>query len=91
MLISFGLGFVFGFVYRTLLKLSGVKKIKNRSVNNIGKFDRGSRYLAGVVLLGLGYYFQSLSLLFFSGFCFFEAIFSWCGFYALIGRNTCEI
>jgi hypothetical protein len=30
-------------------------------------------------------------LIFFSGFAIFEAIFSWCGFYAAIGKNTCPI
>lgn len=29
--------------------------------------------------------------IFFSGFAFFEAIFSWCGFYATIGKNTCPV
>jgi len=30
-------------------------------------------------------------LIFFSGFAFFEAIFSWCGFYAAMGKNTCPV
>jgi hypothetical protein len=34
---------------------------------------------------------KSDRLLFFSGFCFFEAAFSWCGFYAALGRTTCPV
>ena len=30
-------------------------------------------------------------LIFFSGFALFEAIFSWCGFYAAMGKNTCPV
>ena len=30
-------------------------------------------------------------LIFFSGFALFEAIFSWCGFYVALGKNTCSI
>jgi hypothetical protein len=30
-------------------------------------------------------------LIFFSGFALFEALFSWCGFYAALGKNTCPV
>jgi Na+-transporting NADH:ubiquinone oxidoreductase subunit NqrB len=30
-------------------------------------------------------------LIFFSGFLFFEALFSWCGLYAALGKNTCPL
>jgi hypothetical protein len=30
-------------------------------------------------------------LIFFSGFALFEALFSWCGFYAALGKSTCPI
>ena len=90
-IISLTLGLLFGFLYRSLLKLFKAKVINIRAKNNIGKFDRAIRYLFALVLLYFGLINQSNTLLFFSGFCFFEAIFSWCGFYALLGRNTCEI
>ncbi|MDP1688559.1 MAG: DUF2892 domain-containing protein [bacterium] len=81
--------FVFGFLYRSILK-----KFANHSVrglnNNIGKSDRLLRLVLGIGLLiwAITTTWSPIAL-FFSGFCFFEAIFSWCGFYAALGKNTC--
>jgi hypothetical protein len=57
---------------------------------NIGTPDRLLRVAIGIVLL-LAAITTSWNpfLIFFSGFAFFEAIFSWCGWYAILGRNTC--
>ncbi|MEQ1500433.1 MAG: DUF2892 domain-containing protein [Parcubacteria group bacterium] len=84
------LAFIFGFAYRFILKkyakgtVRGVEK-------NIGKPDRLLRFAIGVALLLLAITTSwSFILLFLSGFAIFEAIFSWCGFYATIGKNTCE-
>ncbi len=89
--IMFFLAFVFGFSYRFLLKKFAAKTVRGVS-KNIGKPDRAVRLTIGVVLF-LWAIFTNWSpvLLFFSGFCFFEAIFSWCGFYAALGRNTCPL
>lgn len=84
-------GFVLGFVYRTILKLVKSKKINVRAKMNIGKADRGVRLMIGIITLILGTYWNSQILLIAAGFCFFEAMFSWCGFYAILGKNTCEI
>lgn len=59
---------------------------------NIGRKDRLLRLAIGVGLL----FFAMLTtwspiLIFFSGFAIFEAIFSWCGFYAVMGKTTCPI
>jgi hypothetical protein len=87
-LIIFTLAFVSGFFYRYFLR----KFAPKRGNKNIGKPDRLIRFCVG---LGLFLWAVTTSwspvLLFFSGFCFFEAIFSWCGFYAAIGRNSCPI
>lgn len=89
-LIMFLFAFVFGFLYRLILKK--MAKNTNRQLKrNIGKNDKLVRLLLGVALLLIGTYTWSPVMLFFAGFCFFEAIFSWCGFYAALGKNTCPL
>jgi len=85
------LGFIFGFIYRFILKSLPSKKLQKRSKNNIGKPDRLLRFFLGAGLFFFGFISGSFLLLFSAGFCFFEAIFSWCGFFAILGRNTCPI
>lgn len=82
-LIIFAAAFLFGLIYRYILR----KLAPKRGGKNIGKPDRLIRFCIGIGLF-LWAVMTSWSplLLFFSGFCFFEAIFSWCGFYAAIGR-----
>lgn len=83
--------FLFGFLYRTILKKfskSGVRKANY----NINQFDRWMRALIGAILFLIAITTSwSPILIFFSGFCFFEAIFSWCGLYAALGKNTCPL
>jgi len=93
--VMFALAAIFGFLYRFLLR-----KLAARSVHktprvlgkNIGKQDRAVR-----AFLGLGLFLLAITtswsawLLFFAGFCLFEAVFSWCGLYAAMGRTTCPI
>jgi len=88
-LIMYIVAFIFGFLYRFILKkfasstARGVQK-------NIGKYDRAIRLAIALALLFLAVTTSwSPWLLFFSGFALFEAIFSWCGFYAALGKNTC--
>lgn len=89
--IMFVLAFIFGFIYRTLLKK--FTRTASRGVSkNIGKYDRLIRVVIGVVLFIIAITTTwSPWLLFFSGFAFFEAIFSWCGLYAALGKNSCPI
>jgi hypothetical protein len=88
--IMFVLAFIVGFVYRFIIKKLA-KNSNRKSAHNIGKNDRLLRALLGVGLLIGGVYTWSPVLLFFAGFCFFEALFSWCGFYAALGKNTCPL
>ena len=85
------LAVIFGFAYRAVLRR--VARGTPRALGqNIGKPDRLLRFSLGVGLLVLAITTTwSPLLLFFSGFCFFEAAFSWCGFYAALGRSTCPI
>ena len=87
----FLLSFVVGFVYRFFLRTLARSMVR-KSHKNIDKKDRIFRLIIGIALF-LWAIFTSWSpvLLFFSGFCLFEAIFSWCGFYALIGKSSCPI
>lgn len=85
------LAFVVGLVYRAILvrvrqgRASGVHK-------NIGMWDRLLRLAIALGLLLLAMLTTwSPVLIFFSGFALFEAIFSWCGLYAALGRNTCPL
>ncbi len=62
----------------------------SHKVKNIGRKDRVLRFVIGIALLAWAITTSwSLILIFFSGLAFFEAFFSWCGFYAALGKNTC--
>ena len=89
--IMYTLAFVVGFLYRVILKKFA--KSQNRIVTkNIGKLDRLIRLAIGIGLLVWAITTSwNPWLLFFSGFALFEALFSWCGFYAAIGKNTCPV
>jgi len=88
-LVMYVLAFLVGFFYRFLLKTFAKGSVRGVN-NNIGKYDRAIR-----IALWLGLLLWAITttwnpwLLFFSGFALFEAIFSWCGLYAALGRNTC--
>lgn len=85
------LAIIFGFAYRALLKRLARGTVRGAG-QNIGKPDRLLRFGLGVTLLLWAITTTwSPILLFLSGFCFFEAAFSWCGFYAALGRTTCPI
>jgi len=89
--IMFVLAFIFGFMYRIILK-KFARNTTHGVSKNIGKNDRMIRIVIGVVLFFIAITTTwSPWLLFFSGFAFFEAIFSWCGFYAALGKNTCPV
>lgn len=90
-LIMFLLSAIFGLIYRALLKKFAARTPYGLS-KNIGKPDRLFRAGLGLALFLLAVFTSwSPLLLFASGFCFFEAIFSWCGFYAALGKNTCPL
>lgn len=85
------LAFIFGFSYRFILKRLTKGTVRGVS-KNINKSGRLIRLFFGIALLALAAITSwSPILIFFSGFCVFESIFSWCGFYAAIGKNTCPI
>jgi hypothetical protein len=82
---------IFGFIYRAILS----KFLKNSAhglAKNIGKKDGAFRLFisAGLLFWAITTSWSPV-ILFFSGFVFFEAIFSWCAFYSLIGKNTCPL
>lgn len=83
--------FLFGFAYRFFLKKFASKKAHGRT-RNIGSADRWLRAALGVILFVIAITTTwSPLLLFASGFCFLEAIFSWCGLYAAMGRSSCPV
>lgn len=84
-------GFVFGFLYRLTLK-KFAKKTPYGVQKNIDIKGRVFRALIGVGLVVWAVMTDwSPVLFFFAGFTFFEAIFSWCGLYAAMGKNSCPI
>lgn len=90
-LLMFVIAFIFGFVYRSIL-LRVAQSRPRKASKNINTFGRVIRFILGVGLLLFAISTDwSPWVLFLSGFCFFESIFSWCGFNAAIGRNTCDI
>ncbi len=89
--IMYILAFIFGFVYRYIVRKFSRNTLR-KVHKNIGQKDRMIRWGIGIFLLILAVTTSwSPILLFFSGFTFFEAIFSWCGLYAALGRNSCPI
>jgi len=89
--IMYVLAFIVGFLYQVILKKFAKGSVRGVH-KNIGKGDRILRLAIGAGLL-LWAITTSWSpvLIFFSGFALFEAIFSWCGFYAALGKNTCPV
>ena len=58
---------------------------------NIGKKDRWIRFGIGVLILVYAYWKMSWIALIGAVFCFFEALFSWCVFYQIIGKSSCPL
>ena len=82
---------IVGLAYRVILK-KFAKNSARGATRNIGTPDRLVRLAIGVgLLLWAVLTTWSPILIFFSGFALFEAVFSWCGFYAAIGKNTCPL
>jgi len=82
--------FVFGLILHALIRKFARGKVR-KAEHNIGFKDRILRAVLGLLLLIVGVYFWNPVVLFFAGFCFFEAIFSWCGLYAALGKNSCPL
>lgn len=82
---------IVGLAYRAILK----RVAKNSSRGATKNIDKGGRLIRLAIGVGLLLFAMlttwSPILIFFSGFAIFEAIFSWCGFYAAMGKNTCPI
>jgi len=78
-------------VYRAIMRRVA-KNTPRGSAKNIGTGDRLLRVGIGIALLvwAITTSWNPL-LIFFSGFLFFEALFSWCGLYAALGKNTCPL
>lgn len=89
------LGFLLGLLLRVFSKKIALYVPKNATLfapKNIGKNDRIVRAVLGVGFLVFAVVTTwSPVLLIAAGFCIFEAMFSWCGFYAILGRNTCPL
>ncbi len=80
-----------GLVYRVLWRHFAKGKA-GRAHKNISRLDRLLRLAIGLGLLLLAITTSwSPLLIFLSGFCLWEAIFSWCLFYAALGKNTCPL
>ncbi len=63
---------------------------------NIGIKDRVIRFVFGVLCFGAIFIFDMsivfrFILIILGFFGIFQAVFSWCAWYALIGKNTCPI
>ncbi len=85
------LAFIFGFVYRFIARKLA-KSAKGKMVKNINKRGRLIRAGVGIALLLIAMLTTwSPILIFISGFCIFESLFSWCAFNQMIGKNTCPV
>jgi hypothetical protein len=80
-----------GLLYRFILRKMSQNTVRGVA-QNIGTGDRVLRFAIGSALLVLAITTTwNVFLIFCSGFTIFEAVFSWCGFYAAIGKNTCPV
>lgn len=84
-LIAFIFGFTFRFVMRKIIHRSLFKKHKN--INTKGRMIRLAIALGLLIFAIMTTW--NVWILLISGFVFFEAVFSWCGWYAIIGNNSC--
>lgn len=85
------LSFIFGFIFSLVMKKFAKGKVRRKTMN-IGTNDRVIRLLLGITLFLWAVTTNwSGIVIFAAGFCLFEAIFSWCGLFALMGKNTCPI
>lgn len=85
------LSFIFGFILSLIMRKFAKGKGR-RKVMNIGAKDRIIRLVLAIALflLAVSTTWNGI-LIFAAGFCLFEAIFSWCGLFALMGKNTCPV
>lgn len=84
------LAFIVGFILKFIMK-----KFSKHLTAPAGALAKEGRLIR--VIIGVGLLLWAITttwspiLIFFSGFAFFEAVFSWCGFYAAVGKNTCPV
>ncbi len=90
-IVMYFLAFLAGLTYRFILKWVATGS-SHDAHHNIGLIDRLLRLALGLALLLWAMTTNwSLPLIFFSGFAVFEAVFSWCGLYAAMGKSTCPM
>jgi len=58
---------------------------------NIGTKDRIARLIIGIILISLAILGKSTLLALAGIFSIYEAVSSWCIFYQILGRNTCQV
>ncbi len=80
-------GFLIGVLLRFVLKKTIVKNVAC-NLKNIDYQNRLIRLLIGTIGLLIGGYYYVPLLFVVAGFCLYEAIFSWCGVFALSGKNS---
>jgi hypothetical protein len=87
----FMLAFIVGMIYRTIIRRAARNRTRSLG-KNIDARGRWFRALLGTGLLVLAVTTTwNPLLIFFAGFTVFEALFSWCGFYAALGKSTCPL
>ena len=87
----FALAAIVGLICRFIGMHVGKNSLHGTS-KNIGTTDRIIRLAVGATLLLWAITTSwSLSIIFLSGFAFFEALFSWSGLYAAVGKNTYRV
>lgn len=84
------IGLLVAYLHRLIMKRF-TKGNKNPSYKNIGKSDRIGRFVIFIILFLAGLYFWIPILYLAAGYVLYEVFAGWCGFYAIIGRNTCPI
>ncbi len=88
---SIGIAIAIGqrYVMRNI-KIQSNKK-KTAAHKNIGVIDRIVRFVIATGVLVYGIYAGSEIAFVIAGYTYYEALAKWCGFYALIGKNSCPL
>ncbi|MBP9686571.1 MAG: DUF2892 domain-containing protein [Candidatus Doudnabacteria bacterium] len=87
----FLLAFALGFAYRSAVRKHSHTEVGHRP-KNINTSGRVLRAGIGLVLLIAAMVLNwNPVLILASGLSFFQAVFSWCAYYHLVGKDTCPL
>lgn len=91
--LSFMAGIAVALIQRYIMRNMRFNKKDQRTAahNNIGVAGRVLRFCIATTAFAYAVYTGSEIAFIIAGYTYYEAFAKWCGFYALIGRNSCPL